>query len=379
MNLALVVEDPSSTKGPDIQANNLLKALDTHADHVDTITVVCKRGTSPNYRSPSIETADILDAARPVASLRALLETCRRVDLVHLFAADWRIVLPVLGLSRTPILLGTSTSFRALPQRLALRVSKPTAVFSSVTPFEIAINEMGFRRDRTFFVPNGIDTDVFTPPTPAEQDALQRTLRDRHGLTLAAHVAIWVNHLNDHKRPRLALRAFQQLKRDRDDVSLLVIGDGPNRPAVEDLVAETPGAHVLGFVDHEEIHEYYRAADLNLVTSRSEGISNVIYEGMACGLPAVTATAFDQVGTGEYGRYLPPDASPTAIADGMDAVLERRAELGRDARAHVVRHHGLETFADRYEQLYAWCVGRGPRPALDETWKADTLTRIQRA
>lgn len=378
MHLALVVEDPASNKGPDTQANNLLKSLDTYTDTVDEITVICKDGASPDYRSSNISTADILDADQPVTSLQRVFDCCRTVDLVHVFAANWRIVLAVMGLSRAPVLLGTSTTFRALPHRIAVRFYRPTAVFASIEPFETAISEMGYRRDRTFFIPNGIDTDIFTPPGQEERDKIRRTLGDRHELSLEESIIIWVNHLNSHKRPLLALRAFQRFRQQRDDVSLLMIGDGPQRAAVEDMVKSIPGAHCLGFIDHDVVHDYYRVADINLVTSRSEGISNVVYEGMACGLPALTVTAFDQVGTGEHGRYLSPSASKETIVSGMAEILQRREELGQQARYHVVQNHGLKTFADRYEQLYQWCLGRGSKPTFDETWKADTINRIKR-
>ncbi|TKX52779.1 glycosyltransferase, partial [Halorubrum sp. SP3] len=281
MHLALVVEDPASTKGPDTQANNLLKSLDTCTDTVDEITVICKDGASPDYRSSNISTADVLDSHQPFASLKRVFECCRTVDLVHVFAANWRIVLAIMGLSRTPVLLGTSTTFRALPHRIAVRLYRPNAVFASVEPFETAISEMGYRRDRTFFIPNGIDTDIFSPPGQKKREEIRRILGDRHELSLAENIIIWVNHLNDHKRPLLALQAFQQFRQQRDDVSLLMIGDGPQRAAVEEMAENISDAHCLGFIDHDAVHDYYRVADLNLVTSRSEGISNVVYEGMA--------------------------------------------------------------------------------------------------
>lgn len=379
MHVALVVEEPDSTRGPDIQANNLLKSLDIHANSVDEITAITKRGQSPRYQSTSVSTSDILNADRPSTSLRKLFSCCREADLVHVFAADWRVVAAVLGVSTAPVLVGTSTPFRALPHRISMTLRRPNRVFASIEPFEEAIGEMKYPREKTFFIPNGIDTDVFAPPGRREKDEARRAISNHHGVTLAENVVIWVNHLNDHKRPLLALRAFQSLKSRRNDVSLLVIGDGPQRGIVEKMAEEIPGAHLLGLIDHEQIHEYYRAADLNLVTSKSEGISNVIYEGMSCGLPVVTATSFDQIGDGEHGRYLPPSASPETIARGMSEVLQQREQLSHQAREHVVRNHGTEAFADRYERLYRWCLGRGPRPEYDETWKENAVDRIQRS
>lgn len=378
MHVALVVENPSGTKGPDIQANNLLKALDLYAKPVDHITVICKTGCSPRYQSSAITVASVLDPNHPVASILNLVNRSRQADLVHLFAADWKIVVPTLFSTKTPILVGTSTNFRALPHRVAMRIRRPPSVFASVEPFEKATTRFGYPSEKTFFIPNGIDTDVFCPVGSKQKSKLRENISDRHNISLKENIVIWVNHLNEHKRPLLGISAFQKLHDKRNDISLLIIGDGPLAESVQSDVNDIQDAHLLGLVNHERIHQYYQASDAGLLTSYSEGISNVIYETMACGVPIVTATSFDQVGKGEFGRYLSPNSDEKKIASSLDNVLDRSDELGTLARDHIFEHHGLPAFAGKYTELYEWCLQRGSTPDFRMAWKEDNIRRIHR-
>jgi glycosyltransferase involved in cell wall biosynthesis len=250
-------------------------------------------------------------------------------------------------------------------------------VLASHNPWELVCNTYDHPDEQLFYIPNGFDTGAFSPPSPVEVETARSAIEDRHEMNLNTDVVVWVNHLTGHKRPKLGIRAFEQLREKHTDTSFLLIGDGEQKATCQDLVTSVPDAHYLGFIDHSEIAQYFQSGDVSLVTSRSEGFSNVIYESMACGLPVVTATKFDQIGTGEFGRYLPVESAAAEIADGLAAALDRSDELGARARNHVVENHGIQIFGDKYMQLYKWLMDRRDRPAFSTTWVSETLTRVQ--
>jgi glycosyltransferase involved in cell wall biosynthesis len=96
--------------------------------------------------------------------------------------------------------------------------------------------------------------------------------------------------------------------------------------------------HFAGPVALEDLPTYYRAADLYLTASRSDGSSVSLLEAMACGLPAVVSDIpgnREWVSTDVNGWRFTP-GRPDALADGLRAAFAAReslAEMGRRARS----------------------------------------------
>ena len=159
--------------------------------------------------------------------------------------------------------------------------------------------------------------------------------------------------LVEQKGFALLLRAFAELRR-RVPAVLWIIGEGPERPALEALgrrLGVAGDVRLLGWRDNP--YPYIAAADVFALSSLWEGFGNVIVEAMACGTPVVaTDCPFgprEIIRHGESGWLVPP-GDPAALAGGMRMVLENeglRAALaagGRrragdfDARTVAARH-----------------------------------------
>src|SRR6202012_5610727 len=101
---------------------------------------------------------------------------------------------------------------------------------------------------------------------------------------------------------------------------LYLLGDGPLRDALTQQAKSLRLDDSVTFVgprDPEQIGDWYRAADLTVLSSHSEGLPNVLRESVACGTPFV---ATDVGGVreiaGETDRLVPP-ANPAALADAI--------------------------------------------------------------
>lgn len=122
------------------------------------------------------------------------------------------------------------------------------------------------------FVPNGVDTTVFSPG-----ELPQDELRGRLGLDPARPLLLFVGRFVPKKR----LPVVRALAVARPDWQWCVVGKGPEEPRSWRLA----NVEVREQIDHAALADYYRAADLLVLPSEGEGFPLVVQEAMACGLP----------------------------------------------------------------------------------------------
>ena len=122
-------------------------------------------------------------------------------------------------------------------------------------------------------VPNGIDTDRFTPTGPESERI------DHDG-----PVVLFVGRLVEGKRPGDAIKAVESLS---EDVALYLCGDGPLREALEAQASDR--CTFLSSVPYEDMPAVYRAADLLVLPSRAEGTPRTVMEALASGVPVVSS------------------------------------------------------------------------------------------
>jgi len=156
------------------------------------------------------------------------------------------------------------------------------------------------------------------------------------------------------------------------DCHLLIVGDGPLRPALLRLVQRLgevgQKVHLAGW--RAEVPEILAASSLLVLASRWEGMPNVVLEAMAAGLPVV-ATDVEGVrellGPDAQRQTAPPD-DPQQFAQKIIAILSNPVlanELGEANRHRAVQQFSIQRMVDRYQQLWAQLLptrfGRTPR------------------
>lgn len=147
-------------------------------------------------------------------------------------------------------------------------------------------------------------------------------------------------------------------------VELVVTGEGPSRGALEALAAARGLAarvHLLGH--REDLPGVLKAADAFVLSSLHEGMSNVLMEAMALGLPCVTTPVGgveELVVHGESGLVVEVSA-PDAIAAALGRLLDDPAlarRLGAAARERMAREFSIEANVRRFEALYGALASR---------------------
>ena len=239
-------------------------------------------------------------------------------------------------------------SRRMLPG--ALRCDRLVALTGTV---ERELLEAGVPGERIVSIPNGID------PGP-------EIVRDLARLRRPARV-MFVGRLHPQKGVDVLLRAAAALRarRPQQDVRFELVGDGPSRV---ELIALGRDLGLDGQVrfhgDRDDVATLLGAADVFVLPSRAEGISNALLEAMAAGLPVV-ATAIpgntDVISDGRDGILVEAE-DPASLADGIERLLDDgdlRARLGREARRTIASRFTIDRVADRYRELYEELIDEG--------------------
>lgn len=182
---------------------------------------------------------------------------------------------------------------------------------------------------------------------------------------------LFVGRLHEQKGLDVLLRALPQLIHARCQASetrpirLCLLGDGPQRTALQELAAQLGIAEHVDFAgESDRVSEHLQEADVFVLPSRAEGLSNALLEAMACGLPVIASAIpgnVDVVQHGENGLLCTAE-DPASLADALGALLADaplRARLGAAARATVEHCYSLDYVAGRYLQLYRELINEG--------------------
>lgn len=305
-----------------------------------------------------------LFVARAVRRLRGVIDE-HRIGLLHAHLPDpivWASLAgslhdtPVVGtyhgLGVLPVGRGALDPRNALRRRLYRWAARHSARTIAVSPQirELLCGTLGFPRATTLTLTNGIDTGAFAGADGA-------AVRAELGLG-ARPVVTCVGRLIPGKGQAVLLDAFARIRQQHADALLLLVGDGPERGALEARAGAPDLRGVVSFARHRrDIPAVLAATQVFVLPSFAEGIPLSLLEAMAAGVPAV-ATAVpgnsNVIAHDGLGCLVPP-RDPDAIATALTSLLnapEHARSLGAAGQAHVRRHFDLGTMVRDTAALY---------------------------
>jgi glycosyltransferase involved in cell wall biosynthesis len=168
-------------------------------------------------------------------------------------------------------------------------------------------------------------------------------------------ILLSVGRLTERKGYRELFAIYEAVVKQRPDVSLLIVGDGPERAIYESYVQSQNWEHVhfLGFRQAEEVVKHLALADLFVFHTLSDPFGAVLSEAMAGELPVVSsihaAATKDLVDDGVTGFRIDPrhaEQSAQVILRILAMTSSERAALGRAAYERV-RRHDIDSTADQ--------------------------------
>jgi phosphatidylinositol alpha-mannosyltransferase len=290
----------------------------------------------------------------------------RRFDVVHVHN-PFGVAMPIIAVmrSRAPVTVGTIHSVVPDGYKLLRLMRRPLQIVFARLEARIAVSEAVVDSIQPHFpglgfevIPNGVDTDFYSPeaaPLPHLRDGMRTVL--------------FVGRFDPRNGLKHMLRAFGLLREVRDDVRLVILGDGPLRGVYQRLVpAELRGdVRFEGRVDQLR-PRYLVSGEILCTPCQLASFGMVLLEAMSAGRPIVASRNSGFARLMENGRQGllidPPDDEPK-FAAALNLLLEDHDLAWKMGAAG--RHLALATYAwpvvvdqleDLYERLLAEKTGR---------------------
>ena len=181
----------------------------------------------------------------------------------------------------------------------------------------------GYPHDKLVVLHNGLDPDEFADPAPREDT------RSALGLREDLPLIVNVGRLDKVKGLGLFLRLAEEMTRRGRSVQFALVGDGPDRAALEREAREKGLADRVLFLGiRRDVPDILAAADLSVSTSPEEGLPNVVLEAMFTGTPVLSADNGGGPEVLENPEQVFPAGDLDALVEKVTALLDE-PELGR--------------------------------------------------
>jgi glycosyltransferase involved in cell wall biosynthesis len=221
------------------------------------------------------------------------------------------------------------TEHTARRQAIVTTLLAADGVFAVGAPLRERVVALGIPAERVRAFARGVDRQRFSPG-----DGM--AARRRLGLPVDRPIVLWVGRMVPVKGLEVLLAAWRLIYRGPSQPLLVLAGDGEERTAIEAMAASLEGSvRFVGSVPNTALPDWYRAADVVVLPSRSEGVPNVLLEALACGTPFVASAVGAIADLLEpSSRIVPPGDAP-ALAVALEQAVAA-PPLSRRARADHV-------------------------------------------
>ena len=360
--------------GPALHVAYLTKGLDSRGYETTLVAGSLARGeSSMSFVADelAVDVVPISQLHREISPLYDTLSITRLVRLIqHTHTAKAGAVGRVAALlangARPPIVVHTyhghvlrgyfdparTAAFRHLERLLATTTTRLVAVSPEVRDDLVGLGVAA--PDKFSVIRLGIDLERRIAGGDADGSGLRRLF----GIPGEAFVVGWIGRMTAIKRVPDVLAAFARLRGRGVDARLCLVGDGPDRVAVEERAHELGIARSTLFLGYQrDVAPYYGLFDTLLLPSGNEGTPVVAIEALAAGTPVVATRVggvSDVVADGVDGMLVPVGGID-AIAEALEQLARdpsRRRAMGRAGRERVVPRYRVGRLIDDVDTLY---------------------------
>jgi len=284
-----------------------------------------------------------------------------RADVIntHSSTDSWLVALASLFLTHPPPMVRTRHISATVPKNAPTRWLYGKASRHIVTTGESLrrklIDENKLSPEMITSVPTGIDPEVFVPGD-------KNTARSSLGLPVDVPVIGIVATLRSWKGHSYLLEAIARL--GRDDVRLVIVGDGPGRPYLQRQIEELGLQNRVTMAGNQrDVLPWLQSLDIFVLPSyANEGVPQAVIQAMLCRLPVITTNvgSIPELATPMQTALIVEPRRSDALAETIAHLLDDpnlRDRLGRAAQSFVARKFGLTTMLDKMEKIFLQVAG----------------------
>lgn len=290
---------------------------------------------------------------RPVG-VKVLYEWLKRnrCDLVvtHSSTDAWLTALALLAMGRPIPTVRTRHISAPVPTNAPTRWLYTRATARIVTTGEALKKELvernGFPAQRIDSVPTGIDAARFRPGDAAAARAALNLPRARKLVGIVATLRSWKGH-------RFLIEALPR------DAHLVIVGDGPMRGVLEELVDKNQLRPRVTFAGNQtDVVPWLQALDVFVLPSyANEGVPQALVQAMLTGLACITTSVggIPELAMHEQTALVVPAQDANALREAIQRLLpdeQLKKKLGDAARAHCAANFSYQRMLDRMEEIY---------------------------
>lgn len=234
-------------------------------------------------------------------------------------------------------------------ENLFCRLSDKTVCISKAVLAQVR-NVCHVPESKLELIPNGIDADLFiNPDTPPLDGTPSRS--DKTTL-------IFVGRLDGVKGVDVLIRAISMMNDSRDNMELLIVGDGPQRNELQALTHKLRVSEIITFLGtRRDIAPLLKNADIKVMPSYWEGLGIAAIEAMAAGIPVIASNVagLNEVVRHEVSGILVPAGDPEKLADAITSTAANPRlckKWGQNGRKIAIQEYSFDKMIKSYTDLY---------------------------
>jgi glycosyltransferase involved in cell wall biosynthesis len=322
----------------------------------------------PQLKLPKLKTAQYL------ALSTALLITQRlrgHADVVH-YHTYWPDAFTAFVVNKFVPTVYTAHESRFLimaeqarfQRRLRLALRPFQTIIAPSTELLTVAQQFGVSADKSVFISNAVDSNKFSP------DVACGTVRTRFNVPSDSTLILCPRRLVPKNGVQFLIESVAFIRARLKKLSVLIVGDGPERAKLEERVRELDlqdSVIFAGNQNNDDLPAFYADADIVAIPSLMEATSIAGLEAMAsaCAVVATNVGGLPEIiDDGVTGLLVPP-RDPKALSAAIMRLIENsdlRQQLGQAARARVEReftwNHVARETSRAYEKAIASWHGR---------------------
>lgn len=244
------------------------------------------------------------------------------------------------------VLWGRASKLYLVIEKLILNSLDRVYTVSNNT-LEFYFTRYADQKSKFSFLPTWVDASLFYPSSISKEDVRKDLIRKNLSILPARQWLLFVGRLQKQKLPFLLIQTFAEYHRKNQGSYLIMIGEGDFKQKIKDYVKELRldrSVYLLGRKRQVELVEYYRAADVMLVTSSYEGMPMSVLEALGCGLPVVTTDVGEvrRVVKNGYSGEVVTSFEPEDMVQGIERVLNNPGTYTKDNCVSSVKEYTPE-------------------------------------